>query len=142
MLTSLGAIVLFELAGDFCQHLAGLPIPGPVIGMALLFLALILRGGLPDTLDRTATSLLSYLPMLFVPAGAGVMAHFDLIKAQWLALAAGVVGSSVLAIASTALTMRAVERVQEIIRKAPDRPMAPQLAEVIDEEVIHETDVS
>lgn len=137
MLTGLSAIALFELAGDFCQRMTALPIPGPVIGMALLLSALIFRGRLPDTLDRASTGLLSYLPMLFVPAGAGMMAHLDLIKAQWLALTAGVIGSSVLAVAATALTMCAVERAQRAVRPAPDRPVVAQLAEVI-----HEADVS
>lgn len=130
MLPSFTAIVLFDVAGDFCRRLLGVPIPGPVIGMALLLLALILRGRLPNTLDRAATGLLSYLPMLFVPAGVGMMAHFDLIKAQWPALIAGVVGSSVLAVAATALTMCAVERVQETLRKASGHSLTPQLVEV------------
>jgi putative effector of murein hydrolase LrgA (UPF0299 family) len=39
-----------------------------------------------------------------VPAGVGIMAHLDLIKTQWPALAAGVAGSSFLAVATTALT--------------------------------------
>lgn len=133
MLTSLTAIVLFEVVGDLCQQLTGLPVPGPVIGMALLLLALILRGRLPDRLDRAATGLLSYLPMLFVPAGVGVMAHFDLIRAQWPAVVAGVVGSSVLAVAATALTMRAVERVREAFREASRHPAVPQPVEVTHE---------
>ena len=133
MLTNLCVIVLFEVAGDFCQQLTGLPIPGPVIGMALLLSALILRGRLPDALDSVATSLLSYLPMLFVPAGVGIMAHFDLIKAQWPALIAGVAVSSVLAVGATALTMRAVEHAQDSIRKAPILPVALKLVEVTHE---------
>jgi holin-like protein len=116
VLTGLAAIVLFEIGGDMCQQLLGLPIPGPVIGMALLLLALILRGGLSDGLERAATGLLSYLPILFVPAGVGVMAHFDLIRAEWPALLAGIVGSSVLAVVATALTMRAVERIRSSVR--------------------------
>lgn len=116
MLAGLTAIMLFEVAGDYLQALVGLPIPGPVIGMALMLFALIARGGLPGQLDRAAGGILFYLPMLFVPAGAGVMAHFDLIKMQWPALVIGIVGSSVLAISVTALTMRGVERAGEVVR--------------------------
>jgi holin-like protein len=126
VLISMAAIVSFEVAGDICQRALGLPIPGPVIGMALLLLALILRGQLPDGLERTATGLLSYLPMLFVPAGVGIMAHFKLIRAEWPALAAGLVGSSVLAIVATALTMRAVERAQKAIRGAQSERILSQ----------------
>lgn len=122
MVASLTTIVMFEVFGDLLQNLAGLPIPGPVIGMALLLAVLIFRGRLPDELDRAATGILFYLPMLFVPAGVGVMAHFDLIRTEWLALALGIVGSSILAVAVTALTMRAVERAQQSIRKVRRHP--------------------
>jgi putative effector of murein hydrolase LrgA (UPF0299 family) len=43
--------------------------------MAPLLLALIGMGRLPDGLDRAASCILSYLPMLFVPAGVGIMVH-------------------------------------------------------------------
>ena len=116
MLPNLMTIVLFQLAGDFLQKLVGLPIPGPVLGMALLLLSLILRGRLPDELDRAASGLLSYLPMLFVPAGVGMMAHLDLVRTAWAGIAAGIVASSALAIVVTAGTMRGVERLQQGIR--------------------------
>lgn len=134
MLTGLAVIVGFEVAGDMCQQLMGLPIPGPVIGMALLLLALILRGGLPNGLERAATGLLSYLSMLFVPAGVGVMAHFKLIRAEWPALLGGLVGSSVLAVVATALTMRAIERRRSSARAEPSGVLDPS-------EVTHELDL-
>lgn len=118
MLASLTVIVLFEVAGDALQALFRLPIPGPVIGMALLFAALIGNGKLPPALDRTASGLLGYLPMLFVPAGVGVMAHFDLLRAEWPAIVAALLVSSVAAVVVTGLTMRAIERTQQAVRDA------------------------
>jgi holin-like protein len=120
MLKYLTAITLFDVAGDFIQSTARLPIPGPVIGMALLLLALIGKGSLPDGLDRAATGILSYLPMLFVPAGVGIMVHFDLIRAEWPAITVAIGLSSVLTIVVTATTMRSVERLQQATRKRRD----------------------
>jgi holin-like protein len=119
LLASLTTIVLFEIAGDLVEKLTGVPVPGPVIGMALLLFALILKGQLPDGVERAASGILSYLPMLFVPAGVGVMTHFALIRADWLAVIAAIVGSSVLAISVTAWTMSAVEHAQKIVRYVP-----------------------
>lgn len=116
MLIGFSAIVLFQLAGELIQNLGGLPVPGPVIGMALLLAALVCTGRLPDELDRIANGLLAYLPMLFVPAGVGIMVHFDLIKGQLLAITAAVVISSFLAIVATAVTMNAVEWTLQAIR--------------------------
>jgi len=126
MLAGLTVIVLFEVAGDLLQSWLQLPIPGPVIGMALLLAALIGRGRLPDGLDRAASGLLLYLPMMFVPAGVGVMAHFELIRAEWRSIAIALVASSILAIVVTAAVMRGVERVQRAARvRAPIQANKP-----------------
>lgn len=122
MLESLTVIVLFEVTGDLLQSLLRVPIPGPVIGMALLLAALIGKGRLTDGLNYAAGGLLRYLPMMFVPAGVGVMAHFELIRAEWRSIALALVVSSGLAIVVTALTMHGVERVLRAVRqRAPIR---------------------
>ena len=118
MLENLTVIVLFEVAGDLLQSLLQVPIPGPVIGMALLLTALIGKGRLTQGLDSTASGLLRYLPMMFVPAGVGVMAHFDLIRGEWRSIALALAVSSGLTIIVTALTMHWVERA---LRSARER---------------------
>ena len=45
MLFAITLLFLFQLAGEAISLIFNLPIPGPVIGMALLFAALALRGG-------------------------------------------------------------------------------------------------
>jgi len=121
VLANLMAIVLFEVVGDLLQKVTGLPVPGPVIGMAALLVSLILVGRLPAGLERAASGLLAYLPLLFVPAGVGVIEHFDLIRAEWPAIAVAIVVSSIVAVATTAATMRGVERWQQALR-APRQP--------------------
>jgi holin-like protein len=107
-------IVIFgcELAGEFAQQVTGIPVPGPILGLLLLLFVLIVRGGPSSSLQSTARGLLQYLPLLFVPAGAGVAAHLSLIGAEWVPISAALIGSSVIAILVTAFTMRAVERAQ------------------------------
>ncbi len=114
-----GLIAIFgcELAGELAQQLTGIPVPGPILGLLLLLFVLIVRGGPSSSLQCTARGLLQYLPLLFVPAGAGVAAHLSLIGAEWFAITAALIGSSVIAILATAFTMRAVERAQR--RKLP-----------------------
>jgi holin-like protein len=129
MLASFTVIVLFEVTGDLLQAWLQLPIPGPVIGMGMLLAALIGRGRLPDGLECAANGLLRYLPMMFVPAGVGAMAHFDLIRAEWRAIAVALAVSSVLAVIVTALAMRGVERVLRSARETvpiPPRNQSPE----------------
>jgi holin-like protein len=117
MLGALTLLLVFQLIGEVLAQLFALPIPGPVIGMALLFAALSLRGGPSDALRDTAQNLLQHLSLLFVPAGVGVMLHFHRIGDEWLPLAASLVGSTVLTIAVTALVLRALSRRAETAGK-------------------------
>src|SRR5712692_7730593 len=81
MLGALTILLVFQFLGEAIAHGLDLPIPGPVIGFALLFLALLARGGIPDDLRTTATGLLRHLSLLFVPDhsvrgfSVGVAAH-------------------------------------------------------------------
>ncbi len=117
MLGALTILLVFQLTGEVLAQLFALPVPGPVIGMALLFVALALRGGPSVELRDTAQNLLQHLSLLFVPAGVGVMLHFHRIGDEWLPLTASLVGSTVLTIAVTALVLRALSRRAETAGK-------------------------
>ena len=91
-------------------HSFALPIPGPVIGMALLFVALLLRGGPGENLRQTSGQLLQHLSLLFVPAGTGIVLYGERIAAEWLPLVVAMVASTLLAIIVTALLLQALAR--------------------------------
>ena len=110
VIVHLATILGFQLIGEVLAQLFALPIPGPVIGMALLFAALALRGGPSPELRDTAQNLLQHLSLLFVPAGVGIMLHFGRIGDEWLPLMASLIGSTLLTIAVTALVLRALSR--------------------------------
>ena len=95
-----------QLLGEVLVIATGLPLPGPVIGMALLFLGLLVRGSIPAGLDRMADTLLTHLSLLFVPAGVGVMLHAELIGAELLPIAGSVILSTMLTIVITAWIMQ------------------------------------
>ena len=97
-------LLVFQCAGEALVRLAGLPVPGPVAGMALLFAALLLRGKAPGALAAAAGGLGQHLSLLFVPAGVGVMMYVGQVAAEWLPIVAALLVSTVLAIAATALT--------------------------------------
>ena len=117
MIQGLLILLGFQLIGEICVRLLGWPIPGPVVGMILLFITLLIRGGAPDGLKHTAQGLLSHLSLFFVPAGAGIVAYVGLIRQEWLPLSAALIGSTVLAMALTALTLQALTRGTRTARK-------------------------
>ncbi len=110
MLGALTVLLVYQLIGEALVQLIALPVPGPVIGMLLLFVSLLLRGTAPEWLRKTANALLSHLSLLFVPAGVGVMLHFERLGAEWLPIVVALVASTVLTIGVAALVMRALQR--------------------------------
>lgn len=108
MLGFLTVLLVCQLAGELIVRLAGAPVPGPVAGMAILFVGLLIRGNVPGELQSLAGGLLQHLSLLFVPAGVGVVVHLRLLAAEWPAISASIVVSTVATIAVTALVMRAL----------------------------------
>lgn len=109
-LNGITILLVYQLVGEVSARLLNLPIPGPVIGMVLLFITLLLRGGLEQVVEPAASALLSHLSLLFVPAGVGVMVHFGRIGDEWLPLSVALVFSTVITLAATALIMLGVQR--------------------------------
>ena len=110
-------LLLCQLTGEVFILWSALPVPGPVVGMALLFVGLVLWGGVPQGLGRVVDGLLSHLSLLFVPAGVGVILHIATLREEWVAVSLALVLSTVLTIAVTGLLMTALIRRVEHRRK-------------------------
>jgi len=98
-------LLIYQLVGEISVLLLRIPVPGPVLGMIMLFLTLLLRGNSTASLDSASTALLSHLSLLFVPAGVGMMVHFDRIINEWIPISFALVLSTVLTMAATAAIM-------------------------------------
>ncbi len=109
MLHALTLILFCQLIGEVAVLVTGLPVPGPVLGMLLLLAWLFVRGGICEDVGRTADTLLANLSLLFVPAGVGVLVHWERVRDQWTAIAAALVLGTLIALAVTALTMAGVQ---------------------------------
>ncbi len=109
-LTGITILLVYQLVGEVSSRLLQLPVPGPVIGMVLLFCTLLLRGSLEKTLDTASSALLSHLSLLFVPAGVGVIVHFGRISGEWLPLTVSLLFSAIITLAATALIMQGISR--------------------------------
>jgi putative effector of murein hydrolase LrgA (UPF0299 family) len=110
MLAALTALLVCQLAGEAIVRAAALPVPGPVVGMILLFALMLARAPLPKDTGDTAEGLLKHLSLLFVPAGVGVVQHVTMLGSAGLQLMAVVVLGTVIALAVTALTFAGVAR--------------------------------
>lgn len=110
MILHLTTLLGFQLTGEIIARAFGLPLPGPVIGMALLFATLVIFPRLAAAVTPTTRVLLAHLSLLFVPAGVGVVGHLDRFGSDGLALATAILGSTALAITAGALTFVGIRR--------------------------------
>lgn len=111
MIPAVTALLVCQLLGEIASRALGLPVPGPVIGMVLLFAALLLRRReAPEALGRTADGLLDNLGLLFVPAGVGVVLHLPLLARDWAPLSLAVLAGTLAAIAATGRIAQALLR--------------------------------
>jgi len=110
MLAALAVLLSCQLAGEVLARALALPVPGPVIGLGLLFLALSLRPAVAERVAPTARTILAHLSLLFVPAGVGVVGNLDLLRQSWLPIAVILVVSTVVAMLASVGTFLAVHR--------------------------------
>src|SRR5256885_16333049 len=71
MTSTLAILLVCQLAGELVARLLRAPVPGPVLGMLLLFVVLSARPRTSAAVENGAQALLRHLSLLFVPAGAG-----------------------------------------------------------------------
>ncbi len=80
MLRSLTLLLAFQLAGECLSAGLHWPLPGPVLGMLLLLVALCLRGSLSAGLEEDAQKLLRYLPLILIPPSVGIMDYWPVLR--------------------------------------------------------------
>ena len=123
MLWSLAVLIVCQAMGELLRSLIGLPVPGTVIGLALLLLGLSLyeRKGRAASLPA-ADGLLPYLALFFVPPGVSAVMGIGRLVPVWPAVALGILGSSVLTLAVAGRVAQAL-LVRQDRRAAAVRPI-------------------
>jgi len=117
MLYAIFFIFLLQLLGEFLQKYFVLAIPGPVIGLLLMLVALLLQRGSRDSdsqfgqkVINTSNHLLQYLSLLFVPIGVGVVMHLQLLESQLVKVLGVIIVGTLLTIIVTAALFQALRK--------------------------------
>ena len=120
MITGLIALLLCQLVGELVVRTLDIPLPGPILGMVLMLVLLLVRRPRPGSgLVRGPQTLLRYLPLLYVPAGVGVIAHLSRLEKDALPIAGGLVVSwlaGLLVTASVAAGVLRVSGARKVVR--------------------------
>ncbi|QYY31014.1 MULTISPECIES: CidA/LrgA family protein [Cupriavidus] len=110
MLQTFAILLVFQSVGEVVSYALRLPVPGPVLGMIMLFGWLVFDDRLLPIIQGTTSELLKHLSLLFVPAGVGIMVHANRIEGEWMPILIALVVSTWLAIATTAVVTRMLMR--------------------------------
>lgn len=106
-LTGLALLLLCQSAGELLARGLHLPLPGPVLGLLLLW-ALLALPAVRAPVAAVAEPLLGHLSLLFVPVGVGVVAHVGLVAQYGGRIVLALVLSTVVGMVVTALVLKAL----------------------------------
>lgn len=110
MIHTFVTLLIFQTLGEGISYALSLPVPGPVIGMVLLFCYLLLRRREAEKLTPTTQEFLKHLSLLFIPAGVGIIVHMERVAAEWLPIVAALVISAMVSLIVTAFTLRWLQK--------------------------------
>ena len=106
MLNGFLALLLCQFVGELLVLITGMPVPGPVVGMVLLLVVLVIFKRTPDSVRFVSEGLLRHLALLYVPAGVGLMVHLEMISQYWLAILVALLVSTFVTMLMTVLVFR------------------------------------
>ncbi|MEY4748979.1 MAG: hypothetical protein RIQ60_1193 [Pseudomonadota bacterium] len=98
-------LLVAQSLGEAATRLFHLGLPGPVLGLLLMLLALQWEP-LRRHVGAAADLLLAHLSLLFVPVGVGVMTHLGLLAQYGPRIAVALVVSTLVGLAVSALVLR------------------------------------
>ncbi|MDQ0504812.1 CidA/LrgA family protein [Xanthobacter agilis] len=104
-LLQIAVLALFWMLGEAVVRLAHVPLPGGIIGMAVV-LALLASGWIrPIAVRRGASWLIAEMLLFFVPAVMAVLDHHEFVGLLGLKIVAVILVGTVLVMGGTALTV-------------------------------------
>lgn len=105
-----GIIIAVSFIGEVLKYFIPLPIPASIYGLVLMYI-LLLSGALkPESVKETSYFLIEIMPLMFIPAAAGLIETWGIIKPNLLAYA-------VITVFSTFLVMFVSGRVTQFVIK-------------------------
>ena len=118
MLRAIFVIFFFQLLGETLKKFFEMRIPGPVIGLILLLMTLIFLkrfkmsavNNLKTDVINTSNYILSYLSLLFVPIGVGVVMRLSYLENNLFKVLIIVFISTILTIGLTAYLMEKINK--------------------------------
>jgi holin-like protein len=104
-------ILMAYFLGVIMQMFFNLPIPGTVLGLILLFLALSFGIVKIEMIEDICEVLISHMSFLFIPAGVGLMTSFNMLKGKVIAFSTIILISTFIVWIVTAYVVKFLRKV-------------------------------
>ena len=108
-------ILMITFLGEGLKYILPLPIPASIYGMVILFVCLLTGIIKLELVHDAGKFLIEIMPVMFIPAGVGLMVSWGVLKPMLLPVSIITIGSLFTVIATTGLIS------QWIIRKGQKR---------------------
>ena len=73
-------IIAISFIGEFLKYVLPLPVPASIYGMVLMFAALLTGVLKLDDVKDTAKFLIEIMPLMFIPAGVGLIVSWNTLR--------------------------------------------------------------
>lgn len=103
-------ILLFSFLGELMKCILPFPIPASIYGLVLLFAALELGLVKIAAVRDTGKFLIEIMPLMFIPAGVGLLETWDALKPIWLPVVVIMVVSTIVVMGVSGRVTQAVMR--------------------------------
>ncbi len=110
LINGLLILLVCQCAGEAIKAYFGLSLPGPVLGMFILFIGLMLYRDVPEAVAKSSRTLIPLLGVMFLPAATGLFFLGSQYSDQWPAIIAAVVVGSLLSLIFNGLLMTFLAR--------------------------------
>lgn len=110
-LKQLMIILIAYFLGVIIQSVFNLPIPGTVLGLIILFLALSFGIVKTEMIEDICDILTSHMSFLFVPAGVGLITSMDILKNNAISFTVIILVSTVVVWIVTAYVVKLLRKV-------------------------------
>lgn len=98
------------LVGKAIQAYFELAVPGSILGMLILFTLLATNLISVTRIEKSSKFLIKHMAVLFLPAGVGLMNHFELITDNALPILLGTLGSSLIVLITIAFLVQRLHK--------------------------------
>ncbi len=97
-------ILFICFLGELCKYWIPLPVPASIYGLILLLAGLMTGVIKVGQVDETAAFLVDIMPIMFIPAGVGLITSYDILRPNLAAIVIITVVTTVIVMGVTGIT--------------------------------------